>query len=259
MDSPLVITRGRRLTLALGVPLTLAVIVFVGTNLLSKVSRTTTAVDTSSAIQGTSLAIAVDEGDLTFVASGDNRVHVSGVALSSFAPARLQVSSSGGATALRLLCAPLPGPCSLSARIVVPRGVRVTADERSGTIAASGLLAGASLSTDSGDIQVRGLGGDLNLTSNSGSVAGVGLSSPVTVVNEHSGDVSLRFAAVPGRVQVDDHSGDISLTVPRQAYQVSAQSNSGSTSVGVTTNPSSRDVISALDDSGDIRIQPTRG
>jgi len=210
-------------------------------------------------MEGTSLTIAVDAGDLTFVPSPDNRLHVQGVALTSFASPRLQVSGSGPVTALGLLCEPLPGPCSLSARIAVPRGVRVSASDRSGSIAASGLVGGAALSTDSGDIQIRDLGGDLNLESHSGSIVGARLSSRVTVVNDHSGDVSLRFAAVPGRIQVDDHSGDISMTVPRQPYQVSAHSVSGSTSVAVPTNPSSRDVLSALDDSGDIRIQAASG
>ena len=76
MDSPLVITRARRVTLALGVPLTLAAIVLVALNLLAWVSPTSTTINTSAPIRGTSLAISADEGNLTLVPSTDNRVHV---------------------------------------------------------------------------------------------------------------------------------------------------------------------------------------
>jgi hypothetical protein len=256
MDSPLVITRARRITLAVGVPLILAVIVLVALDLLARVSPTSTTINTVAAIQGTSLAVSADEGNLTLVPSADNRVHVSGTAFSSFAAPRLHWSTSGSAMALGLQCAPLPGSCSLSARIAVPPQVRVTATDRSGSITASGLRGGADLSTNSGNIQVSDVGGDLSLGSNSGSVSGAGLLSKVAVVSNQSGDISLRFAVVPDRVQVEDQSGDISLIVPRRPYKVSAQANSGTTTVDVPTDPLSHQVISAVDDSGDITIQP---
>ena len=100
------------------------------------------------------------------------------------------------------------------------------------------------------------MGGDLNLGSSSGSVIGVGLLSKVAVANDQSGDITLRFAVEPDRVQVGDQSGDISLIVPRHPYKVSAQADSGTTTVDVPTDPSSHNVISAVDQSGDIRIQP---
>lgn len=256
MDSPLVITRARRVTLALGVPLTLAAIVLVALNLLAWVSPTSTTINTSAPIRGTSLAISADEGNLTLVPSTDNRVHVSGTAFSSFAAPRLHWSTSGSAIALGLTCAPLPGSCSLRARIAVPPEVRVTAADRSGSIRASGLRAGADLSTSAGDVEVSDVGGDLNLGSSSGSVIGVGLLSKVAVANDQSGDITLRFAVEPDRVQVGDQSGDISLIVPRHPYKVSTQADSGTTTVDVPTDPSSHNVISAVDQSGDIRIQP---
>jgi hypothetical protein len=45
----------------------------------------------------------------------------------------------------------------------------------------------------------------------------------------------------------------------RRTYKVSTQADSGTTTVDVPTDPSSHNVISAVDQSGDIRIQPDPG
>jgi DUF4097 and DUF4098 domain-containing protein YvlB len=101
---------------------------------------------------------------------------------------------------------------------------------------------------------------ELTISAGSGNVARTGVASRDVTVASQSGDTTLTFARVPGRVQVSAGSGDVTLVLPPggTAYRVVARSSDGSTAVRVPTNPSSPHVITVTDQSGDIRWTTSR-
>jgi predicted ATP-dependent protease len=76
------------------------------------------------------------------------------------------------------------------------------------------------------------------------------------VASINSGDISLTFTKVPQRVNVTDSFSGITLVLPHgaAAYRIETRNSFGRTTVTVPQSPSARNVITASDNSGDIRI-----
>ncbi|MEW9531543.1 DUF4097 family beta strand repeat-containing protein [Microbispora sp. NPDC049125] len=107
------------------------------------------------------------------------------------------------------------GTCSVDYQVEVPRGLQVKADSGSGTITLRGLTGQVAASTGTGDIDTRGLaGGRVSATAG-------------------SGDVKLRFSAVPQDVRVETGTGDGEVWVPAGTYNVTADTGTGERKVEV--------------------------
>jgi hypothetical protein len=75
--------------------------------------------------------------------------------------------------------------------------------------------------------------------------------------SDSSGDISLTFTKVPWRVKVTDSFGSITLVLPppgAAAFRGETRTSFGSATVTVPQSPSARNVITASDNAGDIRI-----
>lgn len=256
IDDVIAITPARRLTLAIGLPLVLAMIIWGALDLVAWTSPVIAAsIEATIASPGSSLSIGVDAGSLALGHSQDGRVHVRGTARSGLRPASLRWSRDGSRLVLSLTCpVAVVRRCSFDGTIAVPDRMALQASTRSGSIAASGLTGAASLHTDSGDIRLAGLAGDLEAASHSGAISGTGLRAAHAVADVDSGPISLRFTTAPRQVGATSRSGSIVVSVPRRTYRVSTHTLSGSSTVDVPTDTSSPDAITASTYSGDVRI-----
>ena len=126
----------------------------------------------------------------------------------------------------------------------------------SGNISASGLTGGIRLDNSSGNITVSGLTGDLRFQDDSGNVVVNGLAGSDVVGGNSSGNITLTFTKIPGRVQVTDSSGNITLVLPHggTAYDVIPSNSSGNTAIAVPRSSSSKHVIIVTNQSGNIVV-----
>jgi hypothetical protein len=76
------------------------------------------------------------------------------------------------------------------------------------------------------------------------------------VASNNSGDITIQFTQVPRQVNVTDSFGNIILVLPPgdTTYRVSARTSFGTTTVSVPQAPTATSVITASNNSGDIRI-----
>ncbi|MDX6429484.1 MAG: hypothetical protein QOE54_1850 [Streptosporangiaceae bacterium] len=165
--------------------------------------------------------------------------------------------------------------CSVAYTIQVPRGTSVEVANDSGKTTLSGIggevnasvssgdiigtdLRGSqvTLDADSGQIRLKGVAGSVRAKASSGDIEGEDLRGTVRATAD-SGNVNLRFTAVPSDVQVTASSGNILLRLPAgQSYAVNASADSGDKHIDVPTDPASQHKIRAIADSGNVIISP---
>jgi hypothetical protein len=233
------------------------------------------------------------DGDLTVRPGPGRRIVVRGRLSGSFARPAFSYRSTAAGLALDPQCRVPAGACSLNLGITVPAGLPVSVSDSFGdldasglqgtvalsdnsgdltgsrltgnvhlagtfgTITASGLAGSLWLDNNSGDIRAAGITGDTRLQDSFGTIAVTGLAAADVVARNNSGDISLTFTKVPWRVNVTDSFGSITLVLPppgAAAYRVETRNSFGSTTVTVPQSPSARNVLTASDNSGNIRI-----
>jgi DUF4097 and DUF4098 domain-containing protein YvlB len=167
--------------------------------------------------------------------------------------------------------------CQVSYEIQAPAGVSVRGKLGSGTLALSD-IAGAdvtvgsgnaaidrasgtvSVKSGSGDIVANDLRGETTLVAGSGNVEAHGLAGGKAVrAQTGSGDVTVELTEVAS-VTARAGSGDVELLVPDGAYQVKTRNGSGDAAVlGVSDDPTAKNVIDVQTGSGDARITAIPG
>lgn len=144
--------------------------------------------------------------------------------------------------------------CRVDYRLEVPASATVTLASGSGRISVRG-VAGADLSSSSGDVSADRIAGPLKVRTSSGSVTATALTAPEADLRTSSGDARVAFTSPPARVTAQSRSGDITLSVPRAPYDITAATTSGTRDTLPTTSGApSR--LSVRTSSGDIRIRP---
>jgi putative adhesin len=251
-------TLARRVVLAVGVPVVLAVLGWAAYNAVALADQVSYRVHVSAPVTGRRVAVSIGGADATLLPGSGSRILVNASLRGSLARPAFSWRSTAAGLALNSACPPmLVGTCSLSYVITAPGGLPVAVSDASGDLTASGLSGPASLSDYSGDITVSGLrGGDVRVAGNSGEIVVTGLAGTDVVGRSVSGDITLTFVRVPRRVDVTDGSGNITLVLPPGAtrYHVVAHNNAGATSVSVPQSRSSPCTITATDGSGNISI-----
>lgn len=164
--------------------------------------------------------------------------------------------------------------CSVSYDIQTPPGVKVRGNLDSGDIQLAG-VADTTVQVSSGDVMVTDATGPVRVEATSGDVEVLRAHSTVsavvtsgdiraidpagaTNVRATSGDVQVHLSA-PNSITADVISGDLDITVPQGSYNiVNRGADSGDTSItGLTSDPSSKNVLDVKADSGDINIGTT--
>ncbi len=243
-------------------------------------------------VKGGHVSVTADNADVTLRGGTGGQIRVRGTLRGSLVRPTFSWHSTAAGLALHSQCRVPAGVCSLRYAITAPVGLPVAVtdssgnlnasgmrgtvtlsdssgdlgasglagnirlDDSSGNITASGLTGGIRLDNSSGDITASGLTGDLQFRNNSGNVVVNGLAGTDVVGGNSSGDITLTFTKIPGRVQVTDSSGNITLVLPpgATAYDVIPSNSSGNTAIAVPRNSSSKHVIIVADQSGDITV-----
>jgi hypothetical protein len=221
------------------------------------------------------------------------RIRVRGQLTGSITRPSLGRQDGPGGLTLSPRC-PLPfGDCSLSFRVSVPATRPVEVSSTFGAVAASGLRGQVTLANNSGSLTATRLDGRIRLISQFGSLTAArlsgsiqlaasssgiiaqdltgdtrvsdsfaaiqvtGLSAADVVASDTSGNIVLRFATVPRRVQVTDSFGSIWIVLPQgaAAYRVEASRPAfGSLQVSVPRSPAAAHVIIVKDSNGNISV-----
>jgi hypothetical protein len=265
----------RRVTLALGLPVALALIGWGSFTAIALADQASYRLHVGAPASGGQARVKINNADATVRPGPGDRISVSGTLRGSLSRPTFAWRSDASGLTLDSHCWSWAGTCSLAYEIAAPAGLPLTVSDGSGNLNVSGFgghitlsagsgdldasrLAGTiSLSNGSGDITASGLnGGSVRLSDGSGDIVISGVAATDVVGDNGSGDITLTFTKVPKRVDVTDASGDITLVLPRGPayYRVEASSESGNTSVSVNRRVSSPYVIIASNGSGDITI-----
>lgn len=274
MTSPLPMTPGRWLALAIGTPLALLVIGYTALTAVAWAGLGSYRVNLATPVAGRAAAVHVNTGDLTIKQGPTGQVRVRGTIRYSLARPEIRWRSSASTITIHSRCQVPAGLCLLDYTATVPAGRPVVSDgsgdltasgvagrftlnDGSGSITATRISGTPTISDASGDITVTSLSGSRAvITDQSGSISVSGVSSRQLSVSDQLGDISVVFTKVPDRVQVTDSAGSIALVLPPgpTAYRVSASTSSGSTAIDVPRSQASPHLISVTDQSGDISI-----
>lgn len=203
------------------------------------------------------LMIESSNGDVTLVASADDKVRIEGRSEGTLHTPAPEIDVIGSSVHISANCPVWGfGECHSSVIVHVPTGTEVTVDATSGDIVAEGLTAGVDLQTSSGDIAVDGLSGDVSLCSASGDIVARGLHANLAKAKTASGDVDLRFATVPKGAEALTSSGDARILVPPgpESYNVLAESGSGDTVSGVRESDDATSFLRVETSSGDVTV-----
>jgi hypothetical protein len=135
-------------------------------------------------------------------------------------------------------CAGTTGPCSTDLEVVVPPGVDVTAESRSGDVEAERLRGRIRLRTDAGDVRAE-------------DVRPVSLSAYAV-----AGDVRVGVRNAPLRIVALTDAGDVEIAVPmNRQYRLDAEYARGELRVeGIFRNDTAARRIVAETGAGDVRV-----
>lgn len=269
------ITGSRRLALAIGVPLALALIGWSALTTVAWAGQGSYPVRLSIPVHSATATIAVDAGNLRVGPSAGDALRITGTAHYALVRSHVSWSSTSSGVSVQSQCNSPTGPCSFDYQVAVPAASRTLLRDGSGTVTLRALAGPVRVTNSSGDIHAIGLSGAVHIADESGDVSGSALSGSRVVVQNQSGnitiygvtsknvslldasgDITLTFSAVPDAVHVANQSGSVTLILPHgsTAYNVNASTASGSRTVSVPTNSSSPHVITVTDESGDITI-----
>jgi Putative adhesin len=275
MTSPLPMTPGRWVALAIGTPLALLAIGWTALTAVAWAGLGSYRVNMAVPLHERTAAVSVDSGDISVGPGPAGLLRVRGTVRYSLVRPPLHWQRSPSGIAFRSHCPVPTGECSFDYTVTVPAAGRSDVSTASGDVTAAGLTGTTVLNTSAGDIQAARISGSTTINdqsgditvrtlsaaqvlimNDSGNITGSGVSSRHLTAQDQSGDITVVFTKVPDRVQVSDLSGDITLVLPPgpTTYRVSASTSSGSTSINVPQSPTSPHVILATDQSGDITI-----
>lgn len=256
MTAPLPMTPGRRLALAVGVPLALVIIGWTGFNEVAFAAIGSYPVRLDVPLHGRTVRFSAGPANVRVTQAAGDRLRLSGKARYSIVRSSVTWHTTPSGVIMSPDCDFPAGVCDFDLQAVLPTGRPLSLSDSSGNVTLQGLSGRVQADDGSGDINGSALSGDADLQAGSGNITIDGLSGAKVTASDNSGDVALTFTKVPARVVVSAGSGNVTLVLPPGTthYRVTANASSGSRIVGVPTSSVSRHVIDVTDQSGDINI-----
>jgi Toastrack DUF4097 len=258
MAGTLPMTAGRRLALAIGVPLALALFGWTGVSLVSLVGEASYPVRLHIPVHGDRASVVLGDTDARLSPGAPHHLAVTGTARYALFKSHVSWTSSASGVSVHSRCEQFTGQCSFSYRIAVPPVPDLTIHDSDGNLTLAGLGNQRIAAEDrNGDITGTDLTASrVSATDSSGDISLTGLTAPVVTVRNGDGDVTLAFTSVPSAVHVTDSAGDVHIVLPpgATAYRVSVSNPNGSNTVNVPTSPASRHVITVTDPNGNVSI-----
>jgi Putative adhesin len=265
-------TPGRRVTLAIGVPIALVCIGWSAFSLVASIGQASFPVSTTIPVQNGRLVASTGGGDLNVrqgqASSGTARL--TGRVDYSLVRPRFTASSSG----ISLHCDVPTGNCGLNATLDVPSHTAVDLNTGGGNMHVAGIQGNVTLDSSGGDVGISGIGGRADVLSGGGNVTasdlggalkfgtgggdvdGSGLFSPHVTTDSGGGNVTLVFTTVPDYVKVDSSGGDITIVVTRgtASYDIKSNASGGDYHASVPFNNASPHTIQVASGGGNITV-----
>jgi Putative adhesin len=266
------VTPRRAVTLAIGVPVLLALVGAIGFSVVALAAQATFPVRATLPLTGGQVAAQINSGNITLRQSGATAAHaeLTGTAQYSLERATFTVSGS----TVNYDCPLHVGNCNLNATLQVPAHTPVSLSTFGGDVTVPGFTGRLSLNTDGGGVHAGDLAGDVDLSTVGGDVTASGLAgslhattdggnlnigsmtAPDVVVSSGGGDVSLAYSAhshAPD-LQINSDGGNVKLFLPRGQYQVDVNADGGGVTGEPTDDPSARNVIIVNSRGGDVQF-----
>jgi hypothetical protein len=257
MTSALPMTPARRTVLAIGVPITIAMIGWTGLGFVAGVGQASYSVSDNIPMRAGHISLNVDSGDITVRPGGRVGLgRLTGTVHYSLIRPRLSWNPTAGGVTANLSCRVLIGNCGLDATLEAPAQTAVSLSSDGGNLSAYGMTGTVTLSSGGGDLTVTGLPGDLRLATDGGNINGTALSGQDVRAQSSGGDITLTFTRPPRNVTINTDGGNITVILPRgsTAYNVHPTTDGGTITDSVPQSPRGPNVITATTGGGDITI-----
>lgn len=268
-------TPGRRVLLAIGVPVALALIGWTGFGFVADIGQASFPVSDNIAVHDGQLVVSVNSGDLTVSGSSGTTARLTGKVQYDLIRPHFTESNTAAGTTLGVACRIPEGNCGLEANLEVPPRTAVSLSSGGGDLAVSGIDADLTLKSYGGDMSVNGgsgrdtlytgggdlsadnLSGVLTFYSSGGDIGSSGLDSSTVTAYSGGGDVALVFTQVPRNLSIASAGGDISVVLPPGDTGYDLVTNTGGGDIsepGIKINSSSSNKITLDSGGGDISI-----
>lgn len=216
--TPLRMTPARKLTLAIGVPVALALIAGLvplwaraALQFIAAHDQVGYTVRLNAPVRDGQVRVSANNGNMVFHTSRTAReISVVGHLSGSLArPSFSRPAKNAASLALNSYCSAPVGNCDINFTVTAPPGLPTTLNDSFGNLTAGHLPGPVSLTDNSGDIFTTDLFGQIQLNDQFGNINASRLHGSVRVVN-NSGDINL-FGAT-GPIQLSDQFGNINAS-----------------------------------------------
>ena len=222
-------TPARRVTLAFGVPVILAVIGWIGFNTITLFGQASFQV---------SLAVPQSGGQLNLNLNGDNitvargsAIRLTGTVTYTLTRPSVTEQDDGGVTNVNLGCAMSIGNCGLVTNLEVTPRTPTTISTGGGDLSISGLDAPVAVTAEGGNVTASDLSGKVNVNTGGGDLSASGLSGTVDVTAQ-GGNITAN--GLSGNLNLDSGGGDLNGSgLTGRAAIATAGGNIGETGVDV--------------------------
>lgn len=251
------LTPVRRLVLAIGVPIAIALIGWTGFSFVADVGQGSYTVNYSIPVRAGQLSLNAAGGEVTVRPGGQPGVgHLTGIVHYSLIRPRFTWNPTASGTAASLGCRIPVGDCDLDATLEAPARTALSLRSGGGSLSVSGMTGDVTLSSGGGELTVTGLRGDLRLSTGGGDIHGNALLASDVSVQTGGGDVTLAFTGPPRNLQIRTAGGNITVILPHSStpYKINATTGGGVITDPVPQDTASPYVISASTGGGNITI-----
>jgi DUF4097 and DUF4098 domain-containing protein YvlB len=272
-------TPARWVTLAIGVPVLLTLIGWIGFTVVDQSAHGSFPVNYAGIpVQHGQLSVSVNSGDVTVRQAQGATARLTGTVRYGLFRPSLSTSTTASGTEVDVNCSDVnSGNCGLSGTLDVPpltsltlssgggnltvpdvaRSVSLTSD--GGDVAVSGIPGLAAVSTGGGNLTAGDLAGPMQFTTDGGDINGNDLTAPSLNAGSGGGNVTVVFTSVPANLAITSDGGDITIELPQgpTAYYVTSSSDGGDDSVSVPTSPNPKAANKINVDSGGGNISIT--
>jgi Putative adhesin len=250
-------TPGRRLWLAIGIPVCLVLVGWIGLNLIALIGPGQYPVSHDIPASARRVAVNVSEGrvDLRGVAGAPAKL--TGAANYTLIRPAFTTKMTAAGPDFAYACQFPVGNCDLDATVSVPRGTATSVHDGGGVVTVTGTTGNVALTTDGGSITAERVSGDLALTTDGGDITASAITAPWVTATSGGGDVTMVFTRPPGNITVTTDGGSITIVVPpgRTHYHLAERTDGGTVSGQIPTDSSSPHVITATSRGGDITVR----
>jgi Putative adhesin len=221
---PLLMTPGRWVALAVGVPVALALIGWTGFSLVTTVARGSYPFSYAIPVQNGQVAVNINAGDVTLQQAPGSSTTARLTGTVQYGLIRPGISESITPTGanIGMDCNGINTNCEMSASLDIPARTAVTLWSNGGNITASGFSSGVSLSAAGGNVNATNLAGNLQLDSGGGDLTANGLTGTLQIATE-GGNVDADDWAGTGTTRVDTGGGDMTVNGLTGNFQMSTE------------------------------------